>query len=114
MIPLIGLPVKNREEEAIFFGHHHPVHYFKNEKTLFLNPGSLGCNDEPAARYAIVNANSIGIHILLKKASYNNIPFLLSFEKLQVPDRDFILKVFHGNQLQNFGGNYYDKNNPFN
>jgi putative phosphoesterase len=89
----------NREDEAIFFGHHHPVHFFKNLKTIFLNPGSLGCNDEPTARYGIVNANSEGIHILLKKAVYEKIPFLLSYEKLQVPDRDFILKVFHGYQL---------------
>jgi len=86
-------------EDVIFFGHHHPVHYFKGEKTLYVNPGSLGCTLEPSAPYAIVNIERNSIDVVLEKASYDNKNFLLSFEKLQVPDREFILKVFYGNQL---------------
>lgn len=88
----------NRKEQAIFFGHHHPVHYFKNDRALFVNPGSLGCTDEPAALFAIVEVNTEGMEVHLKKAAYDNTRFLLSYEKLKVPDRDFILKTFHGNQ----------------
>lgn len=88
----------NRREDVIFFGHHHPVHYFKGEKTLYVNPGSLGCTFEPSAPYAIVNIDSNRIEVVFEKASYDNKTFLLSYEKLQVPDREFILRVFHGNQ----------------
>lgn len=94
----------NRKEQAIFFGHHHPIHYFKNDRTLFVNPGSLGCTDEPAALFAIVEVNSKGFDVLFKKAAYDNSRFLLSYEKLKVPDRDFILKAFHGNQKVKPGG----------
>ncbi|WP_258188260.1 MULTISPECIES: hypothetical protein [Bacillaceae] len=33
-------------------------------------------------------------------ATYDNTKYLASYERLQVPDRDFILKIFHGNQLK--------------
>ena len=88
----------DRKENMICFGHHHPVHYFSNHKPIFLNPGSLGCNNKPSARYAIVNANETEIGIDLKEALYDNTGFLASYSRLQVPDREFILKVFHGNQ----------------
>lgn len=94
----------NRKEQAIFFGHHHPIHYFKNERAVFVNPGSLGCTDEAAALYAIVEVNSHGIDVLFKKAAYDNNRFLLSYEKLKVPDREFIIKSFHGNQIVKLGG----------
>lgn len=89
----------DKHEDVIFFGHHHPVHYFKGEKTLYVNPGSLGCTHEPSAPYAIVGIDRNSIDVVLEKASYDNKNFLLSYEKLQVPDREFILNVFHGNQL---------------
>lgn len=83
-------------DDIIFFGHHHPVHFFKGEKTLYINPGALGCCHEPEARYAIVDINRNNIEVFLKRARYDNQKFLLSYEKLKVPDREFILKVFHG------------------
>ncbi|WP_423406698.1 metallophosphoesterase [Heyndrickxia sp. MSNUG] len=86
------------QEDAIFFGHHHPLHYYKGEKPLFENPGSLGCTFEPSAPYAIVNIESSRIEVVFEKAIYDNRTFLLSYEKLQVSDREFILSVFHGNQ----------------
>jgi predicted phosphodiesterase len=48
------------EEGMICFGHHQPI---------FINPGSLGCNNKPSARYAIVNANETEIRIEMKEAS---------------------------------------------
>ncbi|MFD3449738.1 metallophosphoesterase family protein [Microbacteriaceae bacterium 4G12] len=86
-------------EDIICFGHHHPVHYFKGNNTIYLNPGSLGCNNQPIAPYSIVSIVDNKIDISLEKATYDNFKFLLSYEKLQVPDREFILRVFHGNQV---------------
>ncbi|MBO1580054.1 hypothetical protein [Bacillus sp. XF8] len=73
------------------------VYYFKDDKTIYLNPGSLGCNNKSAAPYAIVNIESNSIEVNLKEDVYDNSQFLTSYKKLQVPDREFILKVFYGN-----------------
>ncbi|GLX68071.1 metallophosphoesterase family protein [Paenibacillus glycanilyticus] len=87
-------------ESFIGFGHHHPVHYFRSDKQVFVNPGSLGCNNKPTARYAIVTVNEQGINVELKEAEYDNTAFLASYGKLDVPEREFILRVFHGDQLR--------------
>lgn len=87
------------DESLICFGHHHPQHFFRNDRTIYLNPGALGCNSKPEAPYAIVEANEEGFNVEVKHASYNNKAFLEAYEKLQVPERDFILHIFHGGQL---------------
>ncbi|WP_243458152.1 metallophosphoesterase family protein [Sporosarcina sp. Te-1] len=91
---------KESKEELICFGHHHPVHYFENDTTIYLNPGSLGCNSKTTAPYSVVEIHKSKIVISLKEAAYDNKEFLSSYERLQVPQRDFLLKIFHGNQLQ--------------
>ena len=87
--------------DLICFGHHHPVHFFKGERTTYLNPGSLGCADEPVARYGVVSIDEKRIHVELAETEYENNDFLHSYEKLNVPTREFILKTFHGDQLKN-------------
>ena len=86
-------------ENLICFGHHHPLHFFENDNTIFFNPGSLGCNTKPTAPYSIVDITEAGVDITMEEAAYDNNQFLASYELLKVPDRDFILKAFHGNQL---------------
>lgn len=90
---------KDNKESLICFGHHHPVHYFKGNKGVFLNPGSLGCNHRPIAPYAVITFSDDKFEIELKESAYDNSAFLRSYHRLQVPERDFILKIFHGNQL---------------
>lgn len=90
---------RDNNENLICFGHHHPLHYFIGDKTIYLNPGSLGCNNRPTAPYAIITFSKEAIEIKLEETTYDNTSFLESYHKLQVPERDFILKVFHGNQL---------------
>ncbi|MGE7780864.1 metallophosphoesterase family protein [Peribacillus sp. NPDC097264] len=90
---------RNRSEDLIGFGHHHPLHHFQNDQTIFLNPGSLGCNSEPIARYAVVTIEDNGIQVHLGNASYDNAAFLSSYKKLQVPEHEFIIRAFHGNQM---------------
>ena len=90
---------KGNNEDLICFGHHHPVHYFKGNKAVYINPGSLGCNHKPIAPYAVIELSNDKIKINLEEAAYDNSAFLKSYHKLQVPDRDFILKVFHGSQI---------------
>lgn len=87
---------KNNYEDLICFGHHHPIHYFKGDRSIYLNPGSLGCNHESIAPYAIVNFRQREIEIDIKEIKYDNQYFLKSFEKLKVAERKFILKAFYG------------------
>ncbi|AXN39975.1 metallophosphoesterase family protein [Peribacillus butanolivorans] len=89
---------KNQFHHLIGFGHHHPIHHFRNDQTIYLNPGSLGCNSEPVAPYAIVSIEDSGIQVNLEKVTYDNSLFLLSYKNLQVPEHEFIIRAFHGNQ----------------
>ncbi|MGN7403662.1 metallophosphoesterase family protein [Cytobacillus praedii] len=91
---------KGNNENLICYGHHHPTHYFKNDKTIYLNPGALGCNTKSTAPYEIVDVKRDKTGISLNEANYNNLEFLASYGLLQVPNLEFILKVFHGNQLR--------------
>lgn len=85
--------------DIVCFGHHHVVHHYHSTKRLFLNPGSLGCNNKPMARYGIIRIMEGNIQVELVEVPYNNLEFLKSYEKYKVPDREFILKIFHGSQM---------------
>ena len=91
---------KGNKENLVCFGHHHPIHFFQGNNTIFLNPGSLGCNSKPTAPYSVVDIEKDKITVSLEEVSYDNTKFLESYELLQVPERDILLKVFHGNQLK--------------
>ncbi|WP_255220720.1 metallophosphoesterase family protein [Terribacillus saccharophilus] len=86
------------DTELICFGHHHPIHHFRNNCSIFLNPGSLGCQPKPAAPYAIVDIKE-EIKIEIIEVLYDNRSFLEGYERFKVPERDIILKIFHGGQL---------------
>lgn len=84
--------------DAVCFGHHHPPHYFRSASRVYVNPGSLGCADQPVARYAILACGSEGVDVEMRAVPYDNEEFLASYARLGVPAGDFILKIFHGNQ----------------
>ena len=89
----------NLNVDVVCFGHHHIVHHFKSKKRLYLNPGSLGCNHSPLAPYATLQVGDSGqMDVSFLEVPYDNKEFLLAYEQLNVPAKDFILKVFHGNQ----------------
>lgn len=84
--------------DAVFFGHHHPVHVFQGAHRRYVNPGSLGCCHQAVARYALVTSSRRAIEVALHAVPYDNRDFLASYERLQVPARELILHLFHGNQ----------------
>ncbi|HWL24616.1 MAG TPA: metallophosphoesterase family protein [Ureibacillus sp.] len=90
---------KNCNADVVCFGHHHTIHHFKSNKRLYLNPGSLGCNNQPVAPYLKLIIGEAGqIDVSFIEVPYDNKEFLLAYEKLNVPAREFILKVFHDEQ----------------
>ncbi len=89
--------------DIICFGHHHVVHHFKSKERLYLNPSSLGCYHKPLASYAIITIGEKGeLTVTLKEVPYDNKEFLLGYNRLNVPDADYILKFFHGDQHLNY------------
>ena len=92
---------QNVTADVVCFGHHHPVHFFQTKQRIYLNPGSLGCYDKPLARYAIIHIAE-QIDVELKEIPYDNRTFLLKYETLDVPAKNFILRAFHGNQHLKF------------
>ncbi|MCP8617883.1 metallophosphoesterase family protein [Salirhabdus salicampi] len=85
--------------DIVCFGHHHVVHHFKSKERLYVNPSSLGCNHKPLAPYGVVELGAFGnINISFREVPYDNKDFLLSYERLNVPGKEFILEVFYGNQ----------------
>ncbi len=92
---------KEFSEDLIAFGHHHPIHYFKNEKNTYLNPGSLGCSHSSEASYALVKIKDNDLEITLEKEAYDKSNFIASYQDLQVPDRDVLLRIFHGCEYSN-------------
>ncbi|OIK08613.1 YfcE family phosphodiesterase [Bacillus sp. MUM 116] len=88
--------------DIVCFGHHHVIHHFKTKNRLYLNPGALGCNHKPYAPYAIlIIAENGATNVSFREVPYDNETFLLGYKKYNVPDADYILKVFHGNQHLN-------------
>lgn len=86
------------EADAVCFGHHHPVHFFRSATRVYVNPGSLGCASEPVARYAILSCGANGVEVELRSVPYDNRAFLESYRRLDVPAGEFILDLFHGRQ----------------
>jgi putative phosphoesterase len=85
--------------DLVSFGHHHIIHKIKSDTRLYFNPGALGCYEKPLARYGIVEITNEGIKVEPVEIPYDNRDFLKSYIDLKVPEREFILKIFHGNQM---------------
>lgn len=90
---------RDYKAKLICFGHHHPVHLFRMTDKIFLNPGSLGCNHESAARYSIGNFDMGSIFIDLEEVHYDNTEFINQYKKLQVPDYKAILSIFYSKYI---------------
>ena len=87
------------DADVICFGHHHIVHHFRSKQRLYLNPSALGCNHEPFSLYIKLHiGENEQIDVSFIEVPYDNKEFLLLYEKLDVPAREFILKIFHGEQ----------------
>ncbi|MEO4052690.1 metallophosphoesterase family protein [Solibacillus sp. CAU 1738] len=79
--------------DCIFFGHHHPRQYFKNQKTMYVNPGALGCNSGRKAKYAICTINN-KIEIELNEVEFDYDSFIEDFKSTDIPEKEFILNTF--------------------
>lgn len=84
--------------DIICFGHHHPQHNFSNDKQFYLNPGALGVSKGTDAPYAIIDVSSSHPSITIHHVDYDKKSFLEKFEKLDVPQREVLFKLFYVGQ----------------
>ena len=81
--------------DLVFYGH---VHASSDQRGIarYVNPGSLGCNARPLARYVLVEVERAAVEIRFESVAYDREMLLLQFEQLQVPDRKIIIDTFFG------------------
>src|SRR5699024_11671100 len=85
--------------DIVCYGPHRNLHHVKGENRIYLNLGSLGCNSNPVATYAIVRVKDDGcIYCSIKEVSYDNKEFLLGYFRYIVPAKESILQGFYGSQ----------------
>ena len=78
----------------ICFGHHHPEHFFQNDRQIYLNPGALGVSKEDKAPYGIIDLSGKEAAVSIHQVAYDKVAFLKKFESLQVPQREIMFKLF--------------------
>ena len=84
--------------DVLFYGHNHFASdmYSLDGQTRYVNPGSLGCHAEAAARFVVLEC-SAGHYKLEKHAiPYDDTLLFETFERRQVPEREFICQTFFG------------------
>lgn len=82
----------------MFFGHDHsPVDL--EGKARYINPGSLGCCPKALARYTIAKYEGGQVDIQHHSVSYDDRDLYRAFEDRNVPEREFIYKVFFGGRF---------------
>jgi predicted phosphodiesterase len=84
--------------ELLFFGYHH-VPADVEGKARYINPGSLGCCPQAAARYTIVEFAEGQAKVRHCSVPYDDRELYEAFEKRNVRERDFIYKVFLGGRF---------------
>lgn len=86
------------EAEVVFFGHDHsPSDVEGNAR--YINPGSLGCCKEALARYIIADYENNQVLIRKCSVKYDDKELYDVFEGRDVPEREFIYKVFFGGRF---------------
>ena len=84
--------------EIIFYGHSHFQSDTQGQKR-HINPGSLGCSKLAEARYCIAEFDNNDYFIEYCSAPYDDHELYETFEKREVPAREFIYKAFFGNRF---------------
>lgn len=83
--------------DLVCFGHLHNRRLSQAYNgTHFLNPGAVGCAHDAFACYAIIDVFQGDFRIEARRVFYHRQALLARYDKLQIPDRQFIRKVFFG------------------
>lgn len=78
----------------ICFGHNHNNHHFTLNNQTFYNPGSLGCFNQPYARYGIIDIDEDGFNIRQQYVPYNLDNYVNELRKIDIPRQEIILRIY--------------------
>lgn len=84
------------EYSLICFGHDHSKHHFICNKKTFYNPGSLGCSNQPYARYGIVEIDSNSFRIEQRYVPYDFASYVKEIKQSTMPRKEIILGIYEG------------------
>jgi predicted phosphodiesterase len=84
--------------ELIFYGH---VHGFSDlqGRARYVNPGSAGCQKQAVARYCVAEFYDGTFTITHRAVPYDDTALKRAFEQRQVPEGEFINRVFFGGRF---------------
>ncbi len=84
--------------EVVFYGHNHDESDVEG-RARYINPGSLGCNSRGVARYCVIEYRRGRYKVQHRSAHYEQAKLFKAFEQRNVPEREFICRIFFGRQL---------------
>ncbi|GEN52261.1 metallophosphoesterase family protein [Halobacillus faecis] len=83
---------------VLCFGHDHDVHHFSMNDRVFFNPGALGCNNVPYARYGIIEVEDGNVRFIKRQVPYPMATYLERLNRIDFPRKEVILKLFQKNR----------------
>jgi len=84
---------ENIEADILFYGHAHKASDIQGKKR-YINPGSLGCNPKAVAKYSVAEIEDGNLNIEHREIPYDDVELFRAFEERNVPEREFIQKIF--------------------
>lgn len=91
-----------RNADAYIYGHHHAGNDFEDTGVCFMNLKSAGATVTDETYYLIVELADGAFSAKMKAIPYNRNNVVNKLEKLNVPELDFIKKVFFGVKTKNY------------
>lgn len=86
------------ERDLIFYGHNHTQSDIRG-RTRYINPGPLGCHDQPLARYSVAEFQDGSYRVEHKAVPYDVERVAAAYRDRHVPEREFLCKIFFGGQI---------------
>lgn len=88
---------KDFETNFVLFGHTHEKMLIEYHNKIYLNPGSLGCSFNKNVDFAILELEDGEFEkCTFESLKYDKNLVINDYLKYEVPDREFILKIFYG------------------
>ncbi len=82
------------QADIIFYGHHHPKADHQG-RARYVNPGALGCDRDPLARYVVLDIDSAGHPTINHKAvPYDQAALFRAMDERDMPIREAIRRMF--------------------
>lgn len=83
------------DADIIFYGHEHSPSHITGEK-IYINVGSSGCTKDDLTHCSVVEFKNEGFNYKVHKIQYDKDTIIKEFIDRNVPEKEFIMKIFFG------------------